>query len=508
MAPSIAAPDRDALARSEILRECSEAELDALLADAEALALDAGALLFSDDDRAHAVWVLVDGELVVSKRVDGQEVVIDRLGPGAYLGEISLLTGSAAEHRARARTAARLVRLPEDAFYAVLRSCVAVSQTVLRTMAERVVRRIEYLLQQRERMAGLATLAAGLAHELNNPAAAAARAVAGLRERVGALAPLTQRLAQHPWTTREVELLRQLDDATREADAKAVLLDPLDRSDREEALAAALAAHGVGRAWALAPLLVVRSVTPAQLDDLARGCSADVLGDALAWAEQVADIRQLLDAAGQSTARISEMVQAIKAYSYLDTTTRRRADVHEGLEESLTMLAPKLREARVQLTRRYDRALPPLEQYGTELSQVWTNLLDNAADALAAVGGGALGVVTRAEPLPDGRDGLEVEVTDAGPGIAPEVLARVFEPFFTTKAPGRGTGLGLEIVQRIVARHGGRIGIASAPGETRVVVHLLLAQPPSAVAAPAEAAAPGIPSATAVPAPAPLERRP
>jgi signal transduction histidine kinase len=470
MGAALPAADRDALARSELLRECSEAELDRLLAHAEGLALGAGELLFSDDDRAREVWVLLDGALVVSKQVDGQEVVIDQLGPGAYLGEISLLTGSAAEHRARARTASRLARIPEDAFYDVLRSCVSVSQTVLRTMAERV-RRIEHLLQQRERMAGLGTLAAGLAHELNNPAAAAARAVAGLRERVGALAPLARRLAAHRWGEGEVGLLKQLEAATRDADPAAAQLDALDRSDREEALAEWLEARAVPRAWELAPLLVARGVEPSRLEALAAECDAAVLADALAWAEQLAAIRQLLDEAGQSAARISEMVKAVKAYSYLDTTTRRRADVHEGIEQSLTMLAPKLREARARVARAYDRALPALDTYGTELNQVWTNLLDNAADALAAAGGGALTVATAR----DGSGGVAVAVEDAGAGISEDVRARIFEPFFTTKAPGKGTGLGLEIVQRIVARHGGRLEVESAPGRTRFTVHLPVA---------------------------------
>ena len=480
------AVDREALARSELLRDCEPEELDLLLAQAEELALGAGELLFSDDDRAHEVWVLLDGELVISKTVDGQEVVIDQLAPGAYLGEISLLTGTAAEHRARARGPALLARIPEDAFYEVLRSCVAVSQTVLRTMAERV-RRIEHLLQQRERMAGLGTLAAGLAHELNNPAAAAGRAIAGLRERLATLAPLAQRLAAHPWSTSEVGLLRQLDEALAADGEQAAILDPLERSDREEALAAWLDAHDVAESWALAPSLVARGLTPERLDAVALGCETGVIGDALAWVEQLAGIRQLLDEAGQSTARISEMVRSIKAYSYVDTTTRRRADVHEGIEQSLTMLAPKLRDARARVERTYDRTLPPLELYGTELNQVWTNLLDNAADALATVGGGALRVVTRRGE----DDGLVVDVTDAGPGIAPEAQGRIFEPFFTTKAPGKGTGLGLEIVQRIVSRHGGRIDVDSAPGHTRVSVHLPVLLPLQAPLAPLATGATG-----------------
>ena len=459
---------RDELARAALLGECTDDELDELAAGADELALAPGELLFGDDDQAREVWVLLDGELVISKQANGHEVTIDRLAPGAYLGEISLLTGEAAGHRARAVGPARLARIGEDTFYALLHACDAVSHRVLRTMAERV-RRTEHLLQQHERMAGLGTLAAGLAHELNNPAAAATRAIAGVRERLAEVGPLARRLAAHDWTEGEVGVLRQLEEATQAMDVAAHKLDPLDRSDREELLANWLDAHGVERTWELASLLVDHGITPEKLDGVARGCGHGVLGDALAWTAQLAGIAQLLDEAGQSAQRISEMVRAIKAYSYVDTTTRRAGDVHEGIEQSLTMLAPRLREAKARLERSYDRALPPLESYGTELNQVWTNLLDNAADAVAAAGGGAVRVETRA----DGDDGLVVDVVDAGGGVPSDVAARIFEPFFTTKPRGKGTGLGLEIVQRIVTRHHGTIELLQEqPGETRFRVRL------------------------------------
>lgn len=464
---------RDELARAELLGECSADELDELAGRAAELALAPGELLFGDDDQAREVWILLDGELALSKQANGHEVTVDRLAPGAYLGEISLLTGEAAGHRARAVGPARLARIPADAFYELLHTCDAVSHRVLRTMAERV-RRMEHLLQQHERMAGLGTLAAGLAHELNNPAAAATRAIAGVRERLAEVGPLARRLAAHDWTESEVAVLRQLEDSTQAIDVAVHKMDALARSDLEEALASWLDAHDVARAWELAPLLVEHGITPEQLERVSRGCGRGVLGDALAWTAQLAGIAQLLDEAGQSAQRISEMVRAIKAYSYVDTTTRRAGDVHEGIEQSLTMLAPRLREAKVRLERAYDRTLPPLESYGTELNQVWTNLLDNAADAVAAAGGGAVRVETRA----DGTDGMLVDVVDEGPGVPPEVASRIFEPFFTTKPRGKGTGLGLEIVQRIVSRHHGTIELLQErAGETRFRVRLPFRHP-------------------------------
>ena len=334
----------------------------------------------------------------------------------------------------------------------------------------RDVREVEDLLRQRERMAVLGSLAAGLAHELNNPAAAANRAAGLLREQFEAMETLTLRLATHPWKPDELALLQQLAEATQSASQSARELAPLARADREETIERWLERASVPRPWEVAPLLVDRGVTAEELERVTRGCDAAIVVDALALTERTAAIRQLLDEIAQSTARLSEMVRAVKAYSYADATALRTADVHEGIENSLTILAHKLREAKGTVVREYDRGLPPIESYGTELTQVWTNLLDNAADAVAS-SGGTIRVRTRA----DGR-GVAVEIADTGTGIPDDVRARIFEPFFTTKAAGKGTGLGLEIVKRIVARHRGTIDFTSALGETRFVVRLPLTQ--------------------------------
>jgi signal transduction histidine kinase len=334
----------------------------------------------------------------------------------------------------------------------------------------RDVRQVEDLPQQRERMAVLGSLAAGLAHELNNPSSAAHRAAGHLREELEAFEALSLRLAGHPWKPDEVALLQQLADATQSVSQSARELAPLARADREEAIERWLDMHGVPRPWELAPLLVDRGLTVEELERVTRGCDATIVVDALAWTERTSAMRQLLDEIGQSTARISEVVRAVKAYSYADATAPRTADIHQGIENSLTILAHKLREARVAVVREYDRTLPPVESYGTELTQVWTNLLDNAADA-ATPSGGTIRVRTRS----DAR-GIAVEIADTGSGIPAEVRGRIFEPFFTTKAAGKGTGLGLEIVQRIVARHRGTVAFDSKPGDTEFTVHLPLAQ--------------------------------
>src|SRR5215469_4718237 len=464
------------LGHSALLENCTDVELADLRARSSEIVLAPGELLFDEDDVADAVWVLAEGELAITKMMQGDETIVDHLSPGAFLGEISLLTQSPAGHRARAKDTARLLRIPAAVFSDLLKSCPAVSVTVLRTMAERV-RRIAHLLQQRERMAGLGMMAAGLAHELNNPAAAAKRAATLLKEQMAALEPLAQRMVSRSWSPAEVALLRQLATVTEESDQATRDLDALTRSDREDEVGRWLDAHGVARAWELAPVLVDRGVTVEVLESVMRGCDPSTVSDALAWAERMAAMRQILEEVEGSTTRIAQIVKAVKAYSYADTTSLRIADIHEALDISLTILGHKLRDVGATVERKYDRSLPPIQTYGAELGQVWTNLLDNAADAIAMDGaktgarGGRIIVRTTAD-----QGGIRVEITDSGPGIPADVLPRIFDPFFTTKGAGKGTGLGLEIAKRIVARHGGTIDATSSPGATQFAVWLPVRQ--------------------------------
>jgi signal transduction histidine kinase len=467
------------LRQTELLGQCSDGELTHVLDSSEEMTLTSGELLFSEEDRADAVWIVLDGELVVTKLVDNDEVVLDELHAGAYLGEISLLTGTRAQHRARGKGTVRLLRIPGDVFRDLVRSCDAIMETVLRTLAERM-RRVERLLQERERMASLGTLAAGLAHELKNPAAAAARATDLLKEQLAALDPVAQRLALHSWTPDELKLLEQMKNATASVDQAARELDPVARSDREERVGAWLEANGIERAWQVAPVLVDRGVSDEELARLTRGCDVGAIADALAWTERVATMRQLLEDVGQSTARISEIVRAVKAYAYVDATALRTTDVHEGIENSLTILGHKLRAAQATIERDYDRRLAPIQTFGTELNQVWTNLLDNAADAVAATPNRARTIRVRTFASGGKGDGIAVEIADTGAGIPPEIRSKIFDSFFTTKEAGKGTGLGLQIAKRIVARHHGTLDVTSVPGDTRFVVRLPLTQPPAA----------------------------
>ena len=222
--------------------------------------------------------------------------------------------------------------------------------------------------------------------------------------------------------------------------------------------------------------LVDRGVTPDELGKLSKGCSPAVVGDAMAWLSRLTMIRQLLEDVGRSAARIGELVRAVKSQAYTDTG-RRTVDIHESLESSLTLMGYKLREARARVVREYDQSLAKVETYGTELHQLWTNLLDNAADALTAKNDGerVVRVLTAAE-----SDGIRVEISDSGPGVPPELASKIFEAHFTTKAAGKGTGLGLDIVKRIVAHHHGSVTCESGSSGSRFVVHIPFAQPSAA----------------------------
>jgi signal transduction histidine kinase len=341
---------------------------------------------------------------------------------------------------ARATEPSRLLSLNPGDFEGLLAHCPLAAHTILRTMAQRM-QLTESVMRGQEKLAALGKLAAGLAHELNNPAAAAHRAAGQLREALGDLLP-----------------------GGEPAPATAAPLDPLARSDQEEAIADWLAERGVDDSWDLAPSLVEAGLDVPNLAGLAAGTPRETLSPTLRHLAAARTVRSLLDLLEGSTGRISTLVEAIKSYSYMDQAPLQEIDVHDGLESTLIILRHLLNA--IEVVRHYDPDLPRISAYGSELNQVWTNLLDNAIDAL-----GGTGRIT----IRTAREGerVLVEIADNGPGIPPEIQPRIFEPFFTTKGVGEGTGLGLDICYRIVVgQHGGEIAVSSQPGETRFTVRL------------------------------------
>ena len=333
------------------------------------------------------------------------------------------------------------------------------------------MRNSQQIVGQRQQLLALGALTAGLTHELNNPAAAAVRANSALRERFAAMRNKLAMMAHEEIDPRLLEVLVDVQEQAVQAVALAPELTPMQESEREDELTEWLDEHGVGNAWELAPVFVSAGTTTPFLDKLAEAAPPDVLEGAVRWLSYTVETELLLGEITDSVTRISSLVDAAKQYSHMDRAPFERVDVHVGLKSTLAMLTSKL--TGITVVKDLDRTLPPVPVYAGEINQVWTNLIDNAVQAMA--GEGTLTVRTS-------RDGdcVRVEIGDTGPGVPPELRQRIFEPFFTTKPVGQGTGLGLDISYRIVvARHGGDLSVQSQPGDTRFVVRLPITERPA-----------------------------
>jgi signal transduction histidine kinase len=436
----------------------------ACISPGEIIDVPAGTVLVSEGERKMFFLVIIKGEIRLTRNFDRQTVLMGEIKAGGFTGEVTILLDIPWAATARVLKPARFFRLGEEDFWHMLGTCRSVARAIFRSASSKM-RNLEGYAQQREKLASLGTMAAGLAHELNNPAAAARSAAVHLQQTSEDvqlfLCKLSHTLEHEDWP----HLLSASQD-TVERLAHAPVLDNLERSDRAEVVAAWLAAHGVTKAWKFAPTFVSAGVDTVWLDGLAAKLPAACHADAFGWLEARLNLKLLLNQVEHSTNRVGELVKAVKSYSYMDQSPMQEVDIHEGLESTLTMLGHKLKN--VTLVRAYDRSTPRIMAYGSELNQVWTNLIDNAVHAVNGTGKICVGTFLEG-------DQVMVEIVDDGPGIPPEVQSHLFEPFFTTKPIGSGTGLGLIICNRIVAdRHGGEIEFESRPGETRFKVRLPL----------------------------------
>ena len=338
------------------------------------------------------------------------------------------------------------------------------TEEVKRQAAQLKMQEMQMLSQQHEKLIALGKLAAGLAHELNNPASAARRVAGHLCSKMHTLEAISLRCIEQRLTPKQLECLLDLKhDATKYA-ATFDNLDSLAQIDDEDELTAWLESHGVANGWKLVPTLVGTGLNTKVLKAVLEEVTTNTLSDVLTWLEATLAIASVLNVLEESTDRIFEIVKAVKAYSYMDQAPLQHVDVHEGLNNTLTVLGYKLKSFRIKVIREYEKNLPLIQVYGSALNQVWTNLIDNAIDATGEEG--TIWIRTSSK-----KHRVVVEIADNGSGIPPEIQSRIFEPFFTTKAVGSGTGLGLEIAYRIVVgQHHGDIHCFSKPGDTRFQV--------------------------------------
>jgi signal transduction histidine kinase len=462
-------PEQDAVMLEELrqvplLADLSEEDLEQLYQMAETVSIPAEELVLQEGDPGDSLYIVLDGELEVTKRHGSQEVLLAVYKAGQFFGEMALLEQAPRSASVRTLRDSRLLLISQAAFQTLLSCSPSAPFKILRTVTSRL-RSTESMLIQNEKMAALGTLAAGLAHELNNPAAAIRRSVAQLRDALSERERLAADLTKLTSDPHQIETLGTLQSETIEHKATSSSYDPLALGEQEDQLQDWLEDHGVEQAWELAPVLVSSGWERRELERLADRFSPSQLPLVIRWLAANSSVYDLLEEVGKSAEAMSEIVKAVKTYSYLDQAPIQEVDVRESLENTLVLLRPKIK-AGVSIKRDYADDVPRIEAYGSELNQVWTNLIDNAIDAMEARG--ELVLHTRA------RDGdVMVEIVDNGAGIPSELQPRIFEPFFTTKAPGVGTGLGLHIAYNIVVhKHHGQIKVESRPGETRFQVVL------------------------------------
>ncbi|MFF7331213.1 ATP-binding protein [Streptomyces sp. NPDC090306] len=430
--------------------------------------------VYAEGDDATCFYVMIEGSVVLSRRVGNDDVEVNRTSqPGVYSGAMQAYLGDRVRqvynNSMRVTEPSRFFVLPADTFAAIMSEWFPMAVHLLEGLFFGS-KSTQQAIGQRERLLALGSLSAGLTHELNNPAAAAVRATATLRERVAKMRHKLRVISSGSFSRETLANLVEIQERTAERVAKAPNLSPLEASDREDTLSDWLDDHGVTEGWQIAPVFVQAGLDVDWLDQVAAAVDEEMLPNAVGWLNYTVETELLMNEIEDSTTRVSHLVNAAKQYSQLDRAPYRAADVHELLDSTLLMLAGKI-GPRIDVVKEYDRTLPAVPAYPAELNQVWTNLIDNAVQAINGAGGeGTLTVVTARE-----HDQLLVEFRDTGPGVPAEIRDRIFDPFFTTKPVGEGTGLGLDISWRIVVnKHHGSLQVRSEPGDTRFRVLLPL----------------------------------
>ncbi|MGA9876274.1 MAG: ATP-binding protein [Solirubrobacteraceae bacterium] len=452
----------------DLFDSLDDAELAEWVPLARAIHIAPGEIIAEQGEGPRGLQLLLEGRAQALILAQGRSEPVGHHTAPTWMGAIAVLTGGSLGVRMQAETDCRVAVISPEDFKRMAFAQRSVHERVMRQVAP-VMSRITEREQNQERLASLGTMAAGLAHELNNPAAAARRAAAQMTEALEAISSALASFVEAGIEREEAEQLLRLQQQAIAKAASATALDALDASDAEEDLLARMEDLEIEEPWRLAEPLAAAGVDQAWLDRVAE-LAGPATGAALHWVAATLTAGRLSEELCESTARMSSLVGAVKSYAYMDRGALVEVDIHEGLETTLTVLGYKLKHTSIALERDYDRALPKLMVRGSELNQVWTNLLDNAIDALGEQG--TITIATRAD-----GDCAVVEIADDGPGIPEEIAGRIFDPFFTTKDVGQGTGLGLATARRIVIdRHDGSLALDSKPGRTAFCVRLPFAQ--------------------------------
>jgi signal transduction histidine kinase len=454
---------------SELLRVPAFADLPGdqiawFLSQVQELNYKAGDTYLRQGTPADSMFVILEGQLEVHGELGGETVAFS-LDAGEITGALPFSRMKQFSVNGRAVTDSRVLRFPAASFPELVQKMPELAKRLVGLMADRI-RETTRIEQQRDRLAGLGKLSAGLAHELNNPASAAKRAASQLRDILKKIKNASLELGRRDLTPAQRAEIEKLETSFIQHDEPPP--DALAISDLEDQVDSLLRSHGQNDLWQLAADLAKKNIKPEALESLFAALDADTARAALVRIAASVEVANLLDEIESSTSRISDLVGAIKQYTYMDQAPVQNVDVAKSLETTLTILNHKLKKG-IVVKRDYQRIPFLVNSFGSELNQVWTNIIDNAIDAMG--GKGELRVRTYRE---DGC--VVVEIGDSGPGISPEVEPHIFEPFFTTKGVGEGTGLGLDTVQRIVKKHRGSIHVESKPGDTRFKIWLPLAE--------------------------------
>ena len=444
------------LRKSPLFQGLSDEELQQLMDNAKPVSLKAGEALMRQGEPGDSAFVVVSGAFEIQKQ-SGQSIIkIDVRNQGDVLGEMALLSSTTRTATVMAVKDSETLCISKEVFENLLSTSSTAALAVLNWVMARLSQN-DALLHQQERMAALGTLSAGLAHELNNPAAAAQRSASLLKESQAKWLSLTHEIEARAFEESQTEWLNDfMQEAARRFESP-VKLDALDKIDIVDQLQGWLEANGIESAWEFAPAMANFGWDAESLESLKESKFFNL---SIEWLGTGSAMTELLNEVQETTSRLSQIVKAMKAYTYLDQAPLLEVDVHEGLENTLVIMQHKLKKG-VTIKREYTKDLPHIEAYASELNQVWTNIIDNAVDAMDGKGEIVL------KTYEDHRNVI-VEIVDNGPGIPEDILTRIYEPFFTTKPPGKGTGLGLHISHDIIAnRHRGQLLVESKPGETR-----------------------------------------